>query len=60
MSGSVWIAELMYLALLHQRSNHCPLSSLPSLHCELSLHDKYHFSHAAGPQGESRAQRLLK
>ena len=46
MSGSVWTAELMYLALLHQRSNHSHLSSLPSLHCDLSLHDKYHFSHA--------------
>ena len=46
MSGSVWTAELMYLALLHQGSNHSHSSSLPSLHCDLSLHDKYHFSHA--------------
>eukprot|EP00966_Prymnesium_polylepis_P066511 1544112-Prymnesium_polylepis.1 len=40
MSGGVWTAELMYLALLHQGSNHSHLSSHPSLHCDPLLHDK--------------------
>jgi hypothetical protein len=59
MSGSVWTAELMYLALLHQGSNHSHLSSLPSLHYDLSLHDKYHFSHA-DPKASRARNNLLK
>ena len=43
MSGSVWTAELMYLALLHQGSNHSHCQAFTvTFHCD----DKYHFSHA--------------